>query len=779
MRKIIIFILMFILAIVTVSAGEIDWITYDDFLDNTINATLWGNSISSCGRYYEQGNQLSMYMKNTQDFSQTSFFTPNYEVNVGGADWLFNDEEYINLSFNVWLAVNDSTPSYGVVTIRLTESPESDAIFYYNASASGELSTTNYDFELYFNLTNDIFYAYQDGVKVIDALDVSGHSHTFLKFIVYGETPDAIGACQADLIGSINITSFKYFENIGPDILNLPNKTLPEDNNPTDNWIDLWNYSSDNEDNQTLLSYSIIKETNSTLIDCSIIGDRFINCSNPLGNESGITYITVKVTDSYGSYMNDTFFVNVTPVNDAPWIMNLTFSPVVVTDNDQTYKAILFDQEGNNIYNWTRWYIDNITNAAWDNDLILDSSNFDKDSEVILEIKTGDDYDNSSWTNFSVPNILFYECNESDEYAIKFTFYDEDTRNNLMNTHLEMEVIYFDETKLFNYDLKNQTNYTFCLNPVDSTLDTNLYLKFYTENYTNRYYGFNNTLTNVSQDILLYTIPDSESKSVLKITVRNKATYQYLPNIVGKLQRKYIGDGEWVTVQHSISDDYGLLLYNINEINTDYKLIFMDKENNIYETTDSMKFLCTDSVCELVYLLDISEAEAALDNLTVWYKYDNNTKNMTTYWNDPTGETTFINTVISKEYAAGSLLICNLSSSSTSGNHTCNLNAYSGTLYFHVYGLINGQKIHELTGFFEVDRSLLGGIIDEKSGALLSFILILSISMIGIISPVGAVIATVLGLITVFYLGLLSALNITFITIVVVLAILVCIKLRD
>lgn len=775
MKKIILFILMVCLLAFSISADT----DYDsDLCNDVIDSNLWSTYVKNlgCGRIYEAGCQMTMYMKNTKDGSQNSYF----QADDSTGDWKNLGVDFVNVSFSTYIMSNSTTQSYGIIKIKLSEAPDNESIYYYDPSVSGEKDLKLHNFSLYFNVSKQTYSAWEDGTKVVNKYNYSTHTHTYLLFYIeaISNVPTEY-SCTGDHVGEINLTSLTYTSNVSLSFGPIPNQTINVNYNVPDNWIDLWDYTTYSGNYSTDINYSVLSQTNETLINCSITDDRYVNCTDPMTDQIGLSEVHLQVSDPT-KCLDTKFNISVTYINSTPYINYILFSPEVVTGANQKFILSATDAEGDHIYNWTKWYVNNVTNVSWYNIGTLPSTNFNEDDDIILEIKIGDGYTNTSWANYTVGNVILINCSESDDYSIRFSFFNEESKDDPIITHIEFEGMYINNANLFNYEISGQNNYTFCMLPNGTSLNANLYLKFYHANTTNRYYSFNTTLdADIPQDVILYALEDGVDNAVLKITVRDKHSYQYLPNIVGKLQRKYIGVGEWNTVQMSMSDDYGLLLYNINEISTDYKIIFMDVNNNIIDTTDSMKFLCTADLCELVYLLDMSEAEPAPDNLSVWYKYNNETKNMTTYWDDPEGQTTFINTVVSKESAAGSLLICNLSSTSTSGNYVCNLNAYSGTIYFHTYGIINGQVVNELSGFFEVDKSLLGSVINPQFGALIAFIIVLSITMIGIFSPVSAVVASILGLIVVFYFGLLSAINITFVTVAIILAILVCIKLRD
>ncbi|MBI2664459.1 VCBS repeat-containing protein [Candidatus Woesearchaeota archaeon] len=147
------------------------------------------------------------------------------------------------------------------------------------------------------------------------------------------------GAPAPDKSGTANITvsasdgtssdfdTFTIFVaeiNDAPAIANLPDLQIDEDENPADNWIDLWNFTSDAEDEDAALNFSIVNATNPSLISCSIAENRYVNCSDPAPEQSGFTDIAVTVADTGNSTGSDAFRITVLEVDDMPAITLLS-----------------------------------------------------------------------------------------------------------------------------------------------------------------------------------------------------------------------------------------------------------------------------------------------------------------------------------------------------------------------------------------------------------------------------------------------------------------------
>jgi len=251
-----------------------------------------------------------------------------------------------------------------------------------------------------------------------------------------------------------------------------------------------------------------------------------------------------------------------------------------------------------------------------------------------------------------------------------------------------------------------------------------------------------------------------------------------MENIVGKLQRHYVGEGVWRTVQADKTGDYGNLHYNIYEEDTDYKLIFVDSQNNILETTQSMKFICTAGVCEITYmLLPVTDTDT-IYNMTITPNYNNETGIITVTWADPDGFSATVYTYVTKETLTSSLVICNVTTTAAAGTHTCNISGLTGTFLLKVSSSRSPTEYH-LTEFFHVAPRMIGSLLSKGDSAFLSFGIIITIVAAGLLfSPVAALIMTVLGLIVIFFLGMMSAITFPVIVIVGIITIIISIKVK-
>jgi hypothetical protein len=390
-------------------------------------------------------------------------------------------------------------------------------------------------------------------------------------------------------------------------------------------------------------------------------------------------------------------------------------------------------------------------------------------------------YNNSIGNTQNINQLTLTNCT-NENITLIMKVYDEKNPNIPLVSTIELESEYWVQnsgtSNKFQVKLENSSSYNLCLS-VNKTVYTDTYIRYTTENgFTHRYYLVNESLSNVTKTISMFNFNTTTGISDLKITVRNKETYDFFENIVTKLQRRYLQEGIWRTVQMDKTGDFGLNFFNIIEESIDYRLLFSDINNNLLKTSDQMKFICSSGLCELTFLLDPSIDGSVAQQLIYDLSYDNVTGIITLTWNDNVGATSLMRLHVTKETMTGTTEICNPSSSGSSGTLTCDASAYTGEVYVRVFDSASPEE-PTATTWIKLVTSQLGNLITPKDSAFWAAGIMVTIVGFGIIiSPVAAVITTILGLITLLFLGLFTPLTITFVMIASILGIVIGVKMR-
>ena len=436
-------------------------------------------------------------------------------------------------------------------------------------------------------------------------------------------------------------------------------------------------------------------------------------------------------------------------------------------------------------WNDTIKYDDGYTRIAlWEaNVTILKASNVGSMTCQYLRIYNGTRLPaDGNWQPPAADTIVVY--NTTYAAGLNFSIYHEDNPPYNLSADVDVEGSYWTSTNPnpigFNFSFDSVDHFGFSNTANDTTnISLDMYIQYTTsDGFTHRYYLVNNTMNNITQQFSLYNFNYTTGISDLILTARERSTYNYFGNVIGKLQRRYVGESVWRTVQMDQSGDYGQLFYNILEETTDYRIIFMDLNNNVLQTTDTMKFICTDSKCEITYLLTPYSAGVAED-VNGYVVYDNDTSIITAFWTDVSGDTVDFRSVVLKDTASGTLTICDQTSTGSSGNQTCDITGHIGNIMVRTSSVTNGVTSYEGTKVIEVRPSALYTVMGNVEGAFWTFAIVLTIVMFGLFSPAGSVIALVFGLIAAYALGLTNIISYVFLIIACILGVVIGIKVKN
>ncbi len=464
-----------------------------------------------------------------------------------------------------------------------------------------------------------------------------------------------------------------------------------------------------------------------------------------------------------------------------------TFTFNVTKDNSVNFTNITFYHEGA-IYNDST-----ITNTTGNNYTLFSitvNSPIINNSAVKynwnLSIIQGDNttYNINVTDNYTAYywNISFNCSFPTNLTAIRLTSYLENLPTTIYNTSIDIEVsmwvVNTSNKKTINANLTGNYSYEICIN-VDDDFKIDLYSKNTIDTgFTHRYYLYNNSInaTDVKQ-INIYNFNDTTLTDLLRITARDSDTYQYYPNILGWLERLYVAEGVWRVVQMDLSDDYGLLIYDVVEKSADYRLKFYDTSNNLLKTSDVLRFSCDNGVCEIVSLITPSGSTSEEADLLTTYTYNNNTGLIYLTWADSEGEVISVRVYISKETLTGDLMLFNETYNGSSGSDTFNLSGVTGSVLVSIYKTASPES-DVISYWIDLAENTFSDVMGDTEGAFWSFVILVVVVIIGIISPVACIIMGVVGLIAIYSLGIFSGLTLTIVIVSIVMGVALGVKIR-
>jgi hypothetical protein len=514
------------------------------------------------------------------------------------------------------------------------------------------------------------------------------------------------------------------------------------------------------------LTINILGTLNTTQLDITNESIDFTNITyNPLG------IISLGDMISYNLTMTNKLYTG----TDLPYVSLSTTMRKQITSNLAGYQSGTFYMKANDCAGELVSYY-----PATGNHQVIAPTSCDSATNLMR----------IDFTNLTVGVNTFYideaiatNCTEGN-ISLTFSIYDEDTPTLPLNADAEVEFNYWkpeDPSFVRNFTLSytGGNNYSICLSNNVSILNADLYIQYTTSGgFTHRYILANNTLSVASPQLLsLYNFNTTTGISNLRLTTRNYNTNNFYPNIIAKLQRLYLGEGVWRTVQMDKSGDYGLMTFHVKEQSTDYRIIYTDMSNNVLKTTASMKFACSAdyNICELTQLLLPYSASSSSNAVSIAWEYIPSSNSVNTTWTDPLGGTNTVKTKLIKDTYTGTVVLCDETQTGASGVVNCATSGYTGEAFLTIYA--NDQLV--VSEWVGLNTTRLGDAIDRPEGAWWAGIIILTCAMFGLMSPAVAIIAMIIGMIAVFMLGIFTPLTMTMLVVATILGIAVGWKVRN
>ncbi len=262
------------------------------------------------------------------------------------------------------LAMDDQTPSEGE-TLGLSFDKISNFADNY-----GSLTPISTDVEVMIVRTSDGQIVLQDSA----ILDANSNSIDYAPFEFNWEVPSGgqewyiitikgvgnseICSYSENLDDTITLDVFASGQvNEAPKIENIPDVSIEENTQPPTNFIDLWQYASDDKKEDKDLTFGIVSQSNQGLINCSITSNRYINCGTPNQDQTGISDITIEVSDGFFTD-RDTFSIFVQPSSNVDAI-ELSDLPDQETDSCNQFSGLYLDNYVNDNSDLTWAYSDN------------------------------------------------------------------------------------------------------------------------------------------------------------------------------------------------------------------------------------------------------------------------------------------------------------------------------------------------------------------------------------------------------------------------------------
>jgi hypothetical protein len=391
---------------------------------------------------------------------------------------------------------------------------------------------------------------------------------------------------------------------------------------------------------------------------------------------------------------------------------NRTFNITPFTENSQTFNAVT--TEGN-----TELYTINVTILSgfqvetarlWYNGTIYDPLIYNQANDVVIlnrslvvpdvsatgnntvlweiSLDVGSPL-NSSSSNQLVNPITLDDCGTNTFRVLNYTMFQETSKALMVtatyNSTIELDVdIYSSDRSVqiinFSQDYGEVNNASVCLNANFNASQYSLdaQAKYDADDFAQEYYHIQNlTLTNttVPKNISLYDINESLSDEFI-ISYKD-ASFIAVPDAIIQIQRKYVGEGLFRTVEAPKTDAQGETMGHLVEDDVIYTFIIV-KNGEVLATFSNVIAVCENILtddCEINLNSFSSHVEpeqyTSLSDFTYTLSYTESTREVESIFTIPSGSASEVMLNVTLVDNIGTREACSDSLISSSGTLTC------------------------------------------------------------------------------------------------------------
>jgi len=330
-----------------------------------------------------------------------------------------------------------------------------------------------------------------------------------------------------------------------------------------------------------------------------------------------------------------------------------------------------------------------------------------------------------------------------------------------------------------NYSYQNLSNYNdsqykFCILPADKTVYSDMEMMYDAIGYSERtYYLVNATLDNITNEITLYLMPDSDAVQFFVDVKDGLAPFTEGTITISKY---FTGEGVYKTIGIRETDDEGEF---IEYLELDKKYQFSIARDGESYGTIIKQAVCAVAPCKITLQIET----AATDYWQGYYDYFATDVAYSLTYNDSSKTVTYTFTDLTglaqwfRLYVSGvamnqtGAVICNDTLYSTSGTLTCDLTGQNGE--FKATGYISRSPEKILKFIFITIRGWAEAC--GADGILITLFIIVTVALIGAWSPAIGVVLMAFAVLMSMFLGFMSF---TYITVAVIFVFAIWVAMR-
>ena len=263
-----------------------------------------------------------------------------------------------------------------------------------------------------------------------------------------------------------------------------------------------------------------------------------------------------------------------------------------------------------------------------------------------------------------------------------------------------------------------------------------------------RFYMFEGfALSNsTTQAYTLYTLETGASTSFIFEIQDN--SLDPLPGTYLNLWRWYPELDEYKVVEAAITDQDGLTVMKVEPEDVDYKVGVYYPNGSLLYLTDAARMACLIDPCTYTILVPETRTNYFIvQGIQHSLSWDETNTRFVFTWSDPSQTTTSMRLYVYKDAGFQNIEVCNSTSASYSGTLTCSIGNLTGNFFAEAYRSASPEQ--SFASLWNTTRTT----VQSSFGLFLGFLLALVAGLIGVFSPVVAIVMLLVGLIPVVIFG--------------------------
>ena len=322
---------------------------------------------------------------------------------------------------------------------------------------------------------------------------------------------------------------------------------------------------------------------------------------------------------------------------------------------------------------------------------------------------------NTSIMTMLVSPVNIDNCSTYTNQIFNISLFDEETKNSITgdvelsysiinpDTYTTISTLYYEATDINSTLVCSQGNLS------EEGLLYSTEIRYSSDDHVSELYNIQRSeIVDYSQNINLYNLAENDS-TTFKVTYQD-STFNFVEGAIVQLQRKYISEGIYRTVEAPLTSNDGISALHIDLDSILYRATVV-KNGIVLDEFDNLVFQCQSELtgeCEKKLLGTIDPQNDINLDITRDFSYsiNKNSSIITLSFTIPSGVPSNVNMLLVQKDQFGDSYVCNNTILSSAGSVQCTISPTLGDSYIDLSIFKNGYPMATLTYVVGEERGL-------------------------------------------------------------------------